>query len=99
MVSFRYAVHPTLPTGQCIAFIQDSSRSLVANIGAAAVYTLDDLKKCNLSLDTVKIIYIEGFFITHSFPVVKKIVKQAEERDIVIAFNLNGLYIFEVYKD
>lgn len=76
----------------------ESTRSLVANIGAASVYTLDDLKKTSLSLDTIKIIYIEGFFLTHSFPVVKDLVKQAEERDIIIAFNLNGTYIFNVRK-
>lgn len=93
-VDARYAVHPTLPTGHCIALTNESSRSLVANIGAAGVYTLDDLKKSNISLDTIKIIYIEGFFITHSFPVAKELVKQAEERDIIIAFNLNGTYIF-----
>ncbi|XP_076249509.1 adenosine kinase [Calliopsis andreniformis] len=94
-VDARYAVHPTLPTGECIALVNESSRCLVANIGAAAVYTLDDLKKSNLSLDTIKIIYIEGFFITHSFPVAKELVKQAEERNIIIVFNLNGLYIFK----
>ncbi|XP_076179152.1 uncharacterized protein LOC143152669 isoform X3 [Ptiloglossa arizonensis] len=94
-VDARYAVHSTLPTGHCIALINESSRSLVANIGAAGVYTLDDLKKTNLSLDTVKIIYIEGFFITHSFPVAKELVRLAEEKDIIIAFNLNGLYIFK----
>ncbi|OAD62368.1 Adenosine kinase [Eufriesea mexicana] len=93
-VDIRYAVHSSLPTGNCIALTTESSRSLVANIGAAGVYTLDDLKKSNLSLDTIKIIYIEGFFLTHSFPVAKELVKQAEERDIIIAFNLNGTYIF-----
>ncbi|XP_053976661.1 adenosine kinase-like [Hylaeus volcanicus] len=93
-VDARYAVHPNLPTGHCIALINESSRSLVANIGAAGVYTLDDFKKTNLSLDTIKIIYIEGFFITHSFPVAKELVRLAEEKKIIIAFNLNGLYIF-----
>lgn len=93
-VDVRYAVHPTLSTGHCIALTNELTRSLVANIGAAGVYTLDDLKKSDLSLDTIKIIYIEGFFLTHSFPTVKALVKQAEERDIIIAFNLNGTYIF-----
>ncbi|XP_076664197.1 adenosine kinase isoform X2 [Andrena cerasifolii] len=50
-VDVRYALHPSLPTGQCIALINGSSRSLIANIGAAGVYTLDDLEKSNLPLD------------------------------------------------
>lgn len=74
----------------------DSSRSLVANLGAANVYTLDDLKKANLQLDSMKIIYIEGYFITHSLDVAKELVKQAQEKNIIIAFNLSGLYIFQV---
>nr|XP_003705832.1 PREDICTED: adenosine kinase [Megachile rotundata]XP_012146744.1 PREDICTED: adenosine kinase [Megachile rotundata]XP_012146745.1 PREDICTED: adenosine kinase [Megachile rotundata] len=94
-VDARYAVHSSLPTGQCIALINESSRSLVANIGAAGVYNVDDLKRCNLSLDTIKIIYIEGFFITHSFPVAKELVTQAQQRNIIVAFNLNGRYIFK----
>jgi len=90
-------VHPTLPTGLCIALVHDTSRSLVANLGAANVYTLDDLKRTNLQLDTVKIIYIEGYFITHSLDVAQELVKQAQEKNIIIAFNLSGLYIFQVH--
>lgn len=74
----------------------ESSRSLVANLGAANVYTLDDLKKASLQLDSMKIIYIEGFFVTHSLDVAKELVKQAQEKNIIIAFNLSGLYIFQV---
>jgi adenosine kinase len=69
---------------------------LVANLGAANIYTLDDLKKANLQLDNVKVIYIEGYFITHSLEVAKELVKRAREKNIIIAFNLSGLYIFQV---
>lgn len=94
----RYVIHSNLNTGQCIILISEPYRSLVANVGAAAKYTLNDLKACNLSFDRIKIIYIEGFFIPHSFPVIKELVKQAEERDIIIAFNISGTYIFNVNK-
>ncbi|XP_076646912.1 uncharacterized protein LOC143355723 [Halictus rubicundus] len=97
-VDARYALHSYLPTGHCIALIHESSRSLVANIGAAGVYTLDDFKKSNLQFDTIKIIYIEGFFVTHSFPVVKELIKIAEEQNIILAFNLSGLYIFKEHQ-
>ena len=76
--------------------ISGSSRSLVANLGAAAVYTLNDLKKGNLPLDGVKIIYIEGYFLVHSMDVCKEIVELTQEKNVVIAFNLSGEYIFEV---
>lgn len=93
----RYTVHPTLSTGLCISLVNGASRSLVANLGAANIYTLDDLKRINLRLDSVKIVYIEGFFVTHSFEVAKELVKRALEKNIIIAFNLSGIYIFKVY--
>ncbi|XP_020300821.1 adenosine kinase-like [Pseudomyrmex gracilis] len=97
-VDVRYAIHPALPTGLCVSLVHDTSRSLVANIGAASVYTLDDLKKANLRLDSIKIIYIEGYFITHGLDVAKELVKQAQEKNIIIAFNLSGLYIFQEHQ-
>lgn len=76
--------------------IRGSSRSLVANLGAAAVYTPNDLKKSNIPLESVKIIYIEGFFVVHSLNVAKEIVELTQDKNVVVAFNLSGEYIFEV---
>lgn len=92
----RYAIHPSLPTGICVSIITEGCRSLAANIGAASVYTLNDLCSANLPLDVIKIIYIEGFFITHSLDVAREVVRIALEKNIIIAFNLNGTYIFKV---
>ncbi|KAG8037587.1 hypothetical protein G9C98_005798 [Cotesia typhae] len=61
-----YALHLDLPTGIALSLSRDSSRSLIANLGAAGVYTLEDLKKSNLPWETIKIVYIEGFFLTHA---------------------------------
>ncbi|XP_011638464.1 adenosine kinase-like [Pogonomyrmex barbatus] len=97
-VDVRYTVHPTLSTGLCVSLVYGTSRSLVANLGAANVYTLDDLKKANLQFDTVKIIYIEGYFVTHSLDVAKELVKRAQEKNIIIAFNLNSFYLFQEHQ-
>ncbi|KAF7993608.1 hypothetical protein HCN44_010203 [Aphidius gifuensis] len=94
-VQTRYAVHPNLPTGVCLSLSNGASRSLIANLGAAGVYTLADLKKSNLPIDDIKIIYIEGFFLTHSLDVAKEIVKLTQHKNAIVAFNLNGEYIFE----
>ncbi|XP_001599233.2 adenosine kinase-like isoform X2 [Nasonia vitripennis] len=94
-VDARYAIHPTLPTGVCVSIINDGYRSLAATLGAASIYTLEDLKTTVLPLDTVRVIYIEGFFVTHSLDVAKEVVKRAQGKNIVIALNLNGTYIFE----
>ncbi|XP_015120230.1 adenosine kinase 2 [Diachasma alloeum] len=96
-IQTKYAVHPTLPTGICISLICGQSRCLIANLGAAAVYTPLDLKRSNLPLDGLKIVYIEGFFLTHSLNVAKEIVVLTQEKckNVVVAFNLSGEYIFE----
>ncbi|XP_014230925.1 adenosine kinase-like [Trichogramma pretiosum] len=94
-VDARYAIHPTLPTGVCISITNDTCRSLAVNLGASAVYTLDNLRETELPLDTVRVAYIEGFFITHSLDVAKEVVRQAQGKNVVIAFNLSGTYIFE----
>lgn len=65
-------------------------------MGAAGVYTLENLKNHDLPFDTLKIIYIEGFFITHSFDVALEAVKLARERCITVAFNVSGEYMFQV---
>lgn len=68
----------------------------MANLGAAAAYSLEDLNSAELPLDCLRVIYIEGFFVTHSLDVAKEVVRRAQGKNIVIAFNLNGTYIFEV---
>ena len=95
MVS-RYALHPTLPTGVSLSLVTDSWQTLTAHLGAAAAYTLHNLRNSSLPLDTVKIVYIEGFFVTHSLDVAREVVKMVKGRDVIIVFNLCGDYIFDV---
>ncbi|XP_008556442.1 uncharacterized protein LOC103577541 [Microplitis demolitor] len=94
-VETRYALHPDLPTGIALSLSRDSSRSLIANLGAAGVYSLDDLKKANLPWDTIKIVYIEGFFLTHGLDVAKEVVRLTQDKNIIIAFNINGEYMVQ----
>ena len=89
-------MHPTLPTGFSVSLVAERWRCLVAHLGAAGVYTMYDLHNTYLPLDTVKIIYIEAFFITHSLDVAKEVVKMVQGKDVIIAFNLSGKYVFTV---
>lgn len=93
---YRYAIHPTLHTGICVSLIRNSIRTLVANLGAAGIYTLDDLKNSEIPFDNVQILYIEGFFITHSLNVAQYLIERTKTQKIIITFNLNGEYIFKV---
>ncbi|KAK0178521.1 hypothetical protein PV327_007403 [Microctonus hyperodae] len=96
-VQTKYAVHPELPTGIALSLSRNSSRSLIANLGAAGVFTLSDLEKCNLPLENLKIIYIEGFFLTHGLDVAKEIIKLTQDKNTIVAFNINGEYMVEQY--
>ncbi|XP_046431503.1 adenosine kinase-like isoform X1 [Neodiprion fabricii] len=97
-IDARYAIHPDLPTGVCVSMVKRPWRSLVANLGAASVYTLDNLAQHDLPLNSLKIIYIEGFFITHSFDVALELVKLARDKGITVAFNISGEYIFQEHQ-
>lgn len=66
------------------------------DLGAAETYNLENLNSAEIPWDTVKLVYIEGFFVTHSLDVVRKIMQNAQDRNIFIVFNLSGVYIFEV---
>lgn len=58
------------PTGVCVALVLGACRCLCADIGAAAtclpqhVFTPDLLPV----MEAAEFIYVEGYFITHSFP-------------------------------
>lgn len=95
----RYAYHPQLPTGTCAALIYKEYRTLVAHLGAANVYAPTDLfKPENLDLlRRVKIIYVEGYFLTHSFEVIRQLSEFARERGTALACNVSGVYVCEKF--
>lgn len=96
-VNVRYTKQDC-PTASCISMINGDSRSLVCCLDAANVYTVSDfLTEDNVKLfDHVKIVYIEGFFISHSFDVAIEVVKLCHKNGIAILFNLCGVYLCEL---
>lgn len=46
--------------------------------------------------DQIQIVYIEGFFISHSFDVALEVAKLCHKNGIVILFNLCGIYLCEL---
>ncbi|XP_067001132.1 uncharacterized protein [Anabrus simplex] len=95
----RYTYHEDYPTATCIALIQGANRSLVAHLGAANVYEPHHLDAIGIRdvLSAVKMIYIEGFFITHSFSTALKLIHYCQSEGIALAFNLCGAYVCEKY--
>ena len=94
------AHHADLPTGHCIALVRGSERTLCANLGAANKYDVTDLwsnDRDNL-LQNTKIIYVEGYFLTHSFETSMELALFAQKHKITFVFNLCGEYVCEDIK-
>lgn len=65
MFNFRYFIQDNLPTGNSVALVNNSQRSLVAYLGAAEHLPLDDLQNNENVLNILRntdYVYIEGFF-------------------------------------
>ena len=90
-----FAVTPDLPTGHCIALVDGDERTLCANLGAANRYKSTDLwSKQNIEiLKKVKVIYVEGFFLNHSFEATMELAEFAKMNEKIFVFNLCGEYV------
>ena len=64
-----FALNKDLPTGHCIALVNGDERNLCANLGAAEKYETSDLwtDKNPALLKNIQVIYVEGYFLSHSF--------------------------------
>ena len=81
-VAQRLVVVADQPTGHCLGLVQGDQRTLVANLGAAAHFQLDDLwaEDNRSSLGQSTIIYVEGFFLSHSPDVVLDLAKFSQSQ-------------------
>lgn len=84
-----------------ISLINGDLRSLVAHLGAAQVYRIEDFKTAeNLTLmNNVHLVYIEGFFITHSCDVAIEMIRVCRNLGITLVFNVCGAYVADVCRN
>ncbi|XP_076060227.1 uncharacterized protein LOC143036576 isoform X2 [Oratosquilla oratoria] len=89
------------PTGSCVALVLGAWRCLCADIGAANFCEVNDVfnDKILPSLEAAEYIYIEGYFITHSFETALEVAKFAKKHNKTFMFNLCGSYVCEMYPD
>jgi len=95
-----FARHEDLPTGHCIALVRGAERTLCANLGAANKYEVSDLWEGDnrAVLRNTKVIYVEGYFLTHSFEAAMELAHFAQKNKITFVFNLCGEYVCEDLK-
>eukprot|EP00092_Neocalanus_flemingeri_P013201 GFUD01014228.1.p1 GENE.GFUD01014228.1~~GFUD01014228.1.p1 ORF type:complete len:406 (+),score=85.44 GFUD01014228.1:369-1586(+) len=96
-VQTAFAKHQDLPTGHCIALVDGAERTLCANLGAATKYDTSDLwNNSNMPImQNTKVIYVEGYFLAHSFETSMELATFAQRNQITFVFNLCGEYVCE----
>lgn len=76
-----------------MALINGENRSLVVHLGAANIYEPSDLLQHLQILEQVNIIYIESFFISHSYEAALTLLKLCQDRKIALVFNIGAVYM------
>lgn len=86
-------------TGISVDLVRGEHRSLVANIGAAEHFTIEDFQKNEKnreSLSTADYVYVEGFFLTKRVEIAKYILNYCKRNNKVFVFNISGVYMCEL---
>ena len=83
------------PTGHCIALVEGEERTLCARLGAAEHYSCEDLwsQSNKEHLENAKVVYIEGYFLFHSFEAVMEVANYTKSMNIPLMINLSGEYV------
>eukprot|EP00756_Hemistasia_phaeocysticola_P036576 Hpha_TRINITY_DN16649_c0_g1::TRINITY_DN16649_c0_g1_i1::g.182764::m.182764/K00856/E2.7.1.20, ADK; adenosine kinase len=90
------------PTGTCAVLLTDKERTLVANLGASAVFDagwLSDLPNLRGPCETAGLYYVTGFFLRTSPDSVTKLAQLAFLRGVELCLNLSAPFVCEGYTD
>ncbi|KAF2897382.1 hypothetical protein ILUMI_08796 [Ignelater luminosus] len=99
-VKTRYIEHVNEPTGTVVALVSGACRSLVAYIGAAQHVAIDNLHATDINtLNTVDLVYMEGFFLPDRKQVAQYIQEFCYDSKRIFTFNLSAVYMAETYPD
>lgn len=73
----------------------------MAHLGAAQYYRIDDFQaQENVKLfQEVSVVYIEGFFITHSLEVGLEVTRLCETHGVTVLLNISGAYVAENFPE
>ena len=97
----HYMKDDTAPTGTCAALILGGERGLVANLAAANNFQPSHLAdpKSQEIIESAKIYYCAGFFLTVSVESLVQVAEGAVQNDKIFCLNLSAPFIVEFFKD
>ncbi|XP_016984302.1 adenosine kinase [Drosophila rhopaloa] len=96
-----YQVKEELPTGSCAVIINGQNRSLVANLGAASLFTEDwiDDEENTCALERAKYFYFTGFFLAVCGPVVERVAIMCCESKRIAILNFSAVFVLQMHRD
>ncbi|EDV91191.1 adenosine kinase [Drosophila grimshawi] len=99
-VETQYQVREEAPTGTCAVIISGQDRSLVANLGAAALFTEDwlDIEENACILERAKFFYATGFFMAVSSASVLRIARLSSETNRFFVLNFSAVFVLQTHK-
>ncbi|BFF89886.1 adenosine kinase 2 [Drosophila madeirensis] len=100
-VETHYQVKEEMPTGTCAVIVSGQNRSLVANLGAAALFTedwMDEEENCCV-VDRASYFYITGFFLAVSPDTVFRMAKLCSETSRTLILNLSAVFVLQMQKE
>jgi adenosine kinase len=100
-VKVIYQKNPAVPTGTCAVLINQSERSLIANLAAANTFSISHLETeaAKVAIEAAKIFYITGFFLTVSVESILYIAKHSVENNKIFTLNLSAPFIVQYFGD
>eukprot|EP00638_Chattonella_subsalsa_P008153 CAMPEP_0117760686 /NCGR_PEP_ID=MMETSP0947-20121206/16788_1 /TAXON_ID=44440 /ORGANISM="Chattonella subsalsa, Strain CCMP2191" /LENGTH=351 /DNA_ID=CAMNT_0005581445 /DNA_START=43 /DNA_END=1098 /DNA_ORIENTATION=- len=100
-VQTHYMISQEQPTGTCAVLIKGGERSLVANLAAANFFTPDHMEtdKAKELLNSSKIVYIAGFFLTVSLDTILSVGNHCVDNNKIFCMNLSAPFIVQFFGD
>ncbi|XP_046370695.2 adenosine kinase 1-like isoform X2 [Haliotis rufescens] len=96
-----YQVHQGMKTGVCGAIITGENRSLVTELGAAEMFSLDylELPENWKFVEKAQFYYIGGFLLPVSPASVLKVLKHAADKKKTVIMNLHATFLCKYFTD
>jgi adenosine kinase len=100
-VLVHYMKDASTPTGTCAVLVKDGERSLIANLAAANNFqpTHLDTMEAKAIIESAKLYYIAGFFLTVSVDSLKIVAEHALANNKTFCLNLSAPFIIDFFAD
>uniref|UniRef100_A0A6P7F214 Adenosine kinase n=1 Tax=Diabrotica virgifera virgifera TaxID=50390 RepID=A0A6P7F214_DIAVI len=94
-------IQQDVPTGATVCLVHGSQASLVANVGAAEHFKVEQIRRTNIrsTMYDADLAYIEGFFLTNREEAARYLLDCCNTMKLMVAFNICGVYVCDMVPD